>query len=245
MGNFACRCASLGCPDCVDVEPCVWWQLKWRNPGALLRRTGAGAQRQASRRQATSGAAREGGSRAAAYGLLRGVARTSLRRVVGIPGFQLAVWAPVAVRRSGTSIGKGKVGSAFPEVGRVAKQPSSKQSKKEKQQQILTARTPCRRAARRRPDLKPPARRGAHLDRAAATCTAAASRTTVEAPHLLRQRPAARRRRRRGGLMKKHKPSRRHKYVETRLGKQARAQSRSSLKPQALSGRPNHAAARV
>ena len=112
MGNFACR-RVVGCPDCVDVEPCVWWQLKWRNPGALLRRTGAGAQRQASRRQATSGAAAaRGGSRAAAYGLLRGVARTSLRRVVGIPGFQLAVWAPVAVRRSGTSIGKGKVGYA-------------------------------------------------------------------------------------------------------------------------------------
>ncbi len=55
---------------------------------------------------------REGGGRAAAYGPVLGGFWTSLRRVASIPGFRLAAWAPVAVRRSGTSIGKGKVGYA-------------------------------------------------------------------------------------------------------------------------------------
>ena len=55
---------------------------------------------------------RGGGSRAAAYGPVLGGFWTSLRRVASIPGFRLAAWAPVAVRRSGTSIGKGKVGYA-------------------------------------------------------------------------------------------------------------------------------------
>ena len=100
-------------------------------------------------------------------------------------------------------------------------------AKRKKQQQILTARTPCRPAARRRSDLKPPARRGARLDRVYGKCTAAAARTTAKAPHLLRQRPAARRRRRRGGLRQKHTPSRHHKYVEMRPAKRARAQTRT------------------
>ena len=87
MGNFACRSASLGCPDCVDVEPGVWWQLQWRNPGALLPWTGAGAQRTFAHGQR----APLPGSRAAAYGLLRDVAGTRLRRVARIPGSKLAV----------------------------------------------------------------------------------------------------------------------------------------------------------
>ncbi len=91
----------------------MWWQLKWGNPGALLRCTGAhrAALRDTGKRAPLP---RGGGSRAAAHGPLLGGVQTRLRRVVGIPGCQLAVWDPVAVRRSGTSIGKGKVGYAYP-----------------------------------------------------------------------------------------------------------------------------------
>ena len=116
--------ASLAAPMCRR-EPCVWWQLKWRNPGALLRRTEAGAQRQASRRQATSGAAREGGPRRGADPARR--RSTRVRRVAGC-GVSLAVWAQsrYAVRDI-----RRKRGFRFPEVGRVAKQ-LARQSKKEK-----------------------------------------------------------------------------------------------------------------
>ena len=202
----------------VGVEPCVWWQLKWRNPGALLPWTGAGAQRFLRTRQATSaGAARGGGPRAAAYGLVRGVARTRLRRVARIPGNQLAGFAPV---------GRG------PEKGKT-------------HNDYTTARTPCRPAARRRRDLKPPARRAARLDRAYGKCTRAAARTTVAAPPHLRRRPAARRRRRRGGLMKKHTQSRPHKYVEMRPGERAPRHTHTSTTRRARSDHLNRAAARA
>ena len=119
----------------VGVEPCVWWQLKWRNPGALLPWTGAGAAPSRTLCDKTGRRCRPGGSHAAAYIPLLGGVRTRLRRVARIPGPAGGFFAlSPAVRQSGTFIGKERraFGQAFPEVGRVAKQPSSKQSKKKK-----------------------------------------------------------------------------------------------------------------
>ena len=65
----------------------MWWQLKWGNPGALLRWTGAGAQRTFAHGQANERRCREG----AAYGPVIGGLQTRLRRVARIPGGQLAV----------------------------------------------------------------------------------------------------------------------------------------------------------
>ena len=94
MGNFACRCASLGCPDCVDVEPCVWWQL--RRPGAQTpessRQDGRGRAFAHARAKRT---ARPPGVPAPRLRVSpRGAVRTRLRRVAAMRKVQLAVVAP-------------------------------------------------------------------------------------------------------------------------------------------------------
>ena len=190
--------ASLGCPDCVDVvEPCVWRSFR-RLPG------------------------NESSRQARALQLRARCHKTGRRCPPGCPPRRgvrrLARGRPdeSATGRQGPGVRAGRFCSSRTRSG-----------KRKNNNDYTTARTPCRPAARRRRDLKPPARRAARLDRVYGKCTAAAARTTGEAPPHLRRRPAARRRRRRGESMKKHKPSRPHKYVEMRPAKRARARTRT------------------